>query len=306
MVLVAFILISLHCTSGVVPKTSRIEVAYIGSLLEDLNREKPISVGLSRFQGIKIAHTITKPAFMEYFLYRRGLSQLIDELEIDYLISDTIVRGQRFFSINRAAGYAIPNVAGIRFAIYSAEKESLTIEDQVQLTLIKERSDILWVLDQSAIDMEPALIKFHVDNRALSDKSISPINTRADTARHRLVREVMNKLRAELNTKIHINGSIDEYLFSTIAEKQAANIVIYPQTLMTGEFEGDSLTLGDLMGLVAFEMKFRKASHSDTEISEICAVNGFRKWGDAAKENIVLLPDGKTGKHIFDFYCEKE
>ncbi len=306
LLLATLILICLHCTSGVVPRTSQIEVAYIGSILEDLNRQTPISAGLAKFPGIKIAHTITEPAFMEYFLYRAGLAQLLDALEIDYVVSDTIARDHGFFTIPKTSGYAISNIEGIRFAIYSTDKESLTIEDQVQLTLVRQRSDVLWILDQNALDMEPTLFNFYIDNRALASKSTSPIRAKPDMARQHAIKDFMGKIEEQLNTKIRIDGSIDEYLFSTIAEKQGVNVIIYPQNLIAGEFEGDSVTLLELMGLVAFEMRFKKASLHDTEISEICALNDFRRWGDAAKENVVLLPDGETDKHFFDFYYEKE
>ncbi|MGB7055627.1 MAG: hypothetical protein WBE28_09945, partial [bacterium] len=230
--LIVLIVISLHCTSGVVPKTNRIDVAYIGSIYEDINQESPISAGLADFQGIKIAHTMTEPAFMEHYLYRAGLSELLNKLEIDFVIGDTVARNQKFYGIQRSTGYAITNFEGIRFAMFSTSKESLTIDDQVQLTLVRERSDILWVIDRTVLDIEPTLITFYINNRVLSDTSMLPIKAEIDTARQRLVKDFINKAEDGLNKKIYLGGRVDEHLFSTIAEKQAVNIVIYPEDLI--------------------------------------------------------------------------
>ena len=306
MLLIILILLSLHCTSGVVPKTNRIDVAYIGSIYEDINQENPISAGLVDFQGIKIAHTMTEPTFMEHYLYRSGLAQLLNELEIDFVIADTVVRNQKFFSIPRTTGYAITNFEGIRFAMFSTSKESLTIEDQVQLTLVRERSDILWVIDQTQLNMEPTLVRFNIDKRALTDKSMSPIKAKIDTARQRLVKDFTNKAEDGLNKKIYLGGRVDEHLFSTIAEKQAVNIVIYPEDLIIEMFEGYSTTLRELMDLIAFEMEFKKMEMSGADVSEFCATNGFLRWGNVKEKNDVLLPDEIDGRYIYDFYYTKE
>jgi hypothetical protein len=86
----------------VVPKTNRIDIAYIGSIYEDINQENPVSAGLADFPGIMIAHTMTEPAFLEHYLYRAGLAQLLNELEIDFVIGDTVVRNQKFFGIPKS------------------------------------------------------------------------------------------------------------------------------------------------------------------------------------------------------------
>jgi hypothetical protein len=53
-------------------------------------------------------------------------------------------------------------------------------------------------------------------------------------------------------------------------------------------------------------MKFKKIEMSDEEIHDVCAINGYKKWGTIEKKNAVLLPDKTEGNHIFDFYFEKE
>jgi hypothetical protein len=300
------ILIFLHCTAGVAPKTNRIDIAYIGSIYDDIYRDNPVSAGLVDLPVVKIGHTVTEPAFMEYYLYRAGLTQLLNELEIDFVIADTIVRNQKFFSIPRTAGYAITNFEGIRFAMFSTSNESLTIEDQIQLTLVRERSDILWAIDPTMLNMEPTLVRFYIDNRMLTDKSMSPIKAKIDTARQRLVKNFTRKAEDGLNRKIYLGGRVDEHLFSTIAERQAINTVIYPKDLIAKMVEGDSTTLRELMDLIAFDMKFKKTEMSAAEISEICTASGYIQWGNIREENFVLVPDKANGTHIFDFYYEKE
>jgi hypothetical protein len=304
--LITLILISLHCTSGVVPKTNRIDIAYIGSIYEDINQENPVSAGLADFPGIKIAHTMTEPAFLEHYLYRAGLAQLLNELEIDFVIGDTVVRNQKFFGIPKSMGYAIINFEGIRFTMFSTSKDSLTIDDQVQLTLVRERSDILWVIDQTALNAEPTLIIFYINNRALSDTSMSPIKAEIDTSRHRLIKDFRSKVEQGLNRKIFLAGRVDEHLFSNISERHAVNIIVYPEDLFIKMLERDSTTLRELIDCIAFKMKFKKTEMNEDEISEFCAASGFLRWGNVKEENYVLLPDEIDGRYIYDFYYTKE
>lgn len=300
----AFLL--LQCAKGVVPKVDTIQILYIGSIYNDFKREDPISAVKSGFPGIKVTHTITDPAFLEYHLYRAGLSELLNELEIDFVIADTVPRNQKFFGIQRKTGYAITNFEGIRFAMFSTSQESLTIEDQIQLALVRERSDILWIINQPVLKRDPTLITFFIKNRAVYDTSMSPVKAAIDTTRIRLIKDFTKKIENELGEKLFIGGSIDEYFFSHISDKHAIDVVVYPTDLIIKMFEGDSTTLGELFGCIAFEKKFRKTKMNEKEISEICAANGFLQWGQAKEENNVLIPDAMNGMHIFDFYTTEE
>jgi hypothetical protein len=304
--LIIIILLVLRCTSGIVPKTSKIRVAYLGSVYKDIYSKNPVCAGLPSLPGIKIAHTMTEPVFLEHFLYRAGLDELLNTLEIDFVITDTVTRGQNFFGIPKAAGYAITNLEGIRFAMFAASNESLTIEDQVQLTLVRERSDILWVIDPSLLDLEPTLISFQINNRMLSDTSMAPLNPIIDTTRRRMIQDFTSKVDQELGRKIHLGGPLDEHLFSSISSKNAVNVILYPENLILKILDADSTNLRELFDCIAFETKFRRARMTDEEISETRASNNLMTWGEIKAENDVLLPDESTGQRIYDYYYIKE
>lgn len=274
-------------------------------MYQDIYRKNPVSIGLSSVPGIRVAYTLTQPAFMEYYLYRNGLSDLLEKLSIDYVISDTLVQNRKFFSIAKSMGYAITNYEGIRFAVLSSH-DSMTIENQVQFSLVKERSDVIWVVDQSALNLQPSLVNFYIKDRMLSDTNISPIKHKADTLRSRQLKEFRDKIDIELGTKLYVGGRVDDHVLSRIADKQTVNVVIYPPNLFINSINTDSISLRELMEHVAFETKFNKRQMNKDELSEICQAKGYQQWGTVKKENQVLLPDEVAGKHLFDFYYEKE
>jgi hypothetical protein len=305
MLLLIFILLVLHCTSGMAPSVKKIEVIYLGSIYEDIYKQNPISAGVAELPGIKITHTRTEPVFMEYYLYRVGLHELLKDLAIDYVIGDTLVQDKDLFGIHSSMGYAIRNYGGIRFAVVSSE-DSLTIKDQVQLTLIKERSDIIWIVDPKAQNLQPSVIDFYISDRALSDTSMAPIKATPDTARGRMITKFRNRLEDGLNSKYYMGGRVADRFLSSIAKQHGVNMIIYPENLFATKAEADSMTLRELMECVAFEMKFNKTEMDKDEITETCQKKGLLQWGTMTKENMVLLPDDTAGKHIFDYYYTKE
>ena len=306
MLLIIIILLVLHCTSGVVPKTNKIEVAYLGSIYHDIYTENPVCAGLADIPGIKIAHTMTEPVFLEHYLYRVGLAELLNALEIDFVIADTVIRGQNYFGIPKTAGYAIANLEGIRFAMFAASKESLTIEDQVQLTIVRERSDILWVIDPPLLGLEPTLIDFQINNRVLSDTSMAPFNPRIDTTRRRIIKDFTSKVEQELDRTIHLGGRVDEHLFSSISTNNTVNVILYPENLIVKMLDADSTTLRELLDCITFEMKFKKTKMTEEQLSETRMTSNYLTWGEIKAENDVLLPDESAGQHIYDYYYIKE
>jgi hypothetical protein len=304
-VLLVLLLVALHCTSGVVSRANKISVLYIGSIYRDMYRENPVSAGLAATPGIKVAHTLTKPVFLEYYLYRMGLSDLLEELAIDYVISDTLVQDRKFFGIQKSMGYAITNYEGIRFAVLCS-LDPMTIKDQVQLSLVQERNDVVWVVDRPVLDLQPSMINFYISNRTLSDTSMSTIKVEPDTSLTRRIKEFRNRIDDEIHRKFYVGGRVDEHVLSLVAEKQAVNMIIYPEDLFVRAINADSLTLHELMDCVAFEKKFRKTEMNRDEVSEIRQAKGLLQWGNAKDDNAVLIPDELAGKHIFDFYYEKE
>jgi hypothetical protein len=296
----------IFCTKGIVEKVNKIDVIYLGSIYEDIYRKEPVSASISHLPGIKFGHTLTEPVFMEYFMHKMGLYQLLNDLELDFVITDSAVYNQHYFPIPKAMGFALENYGDIRLAIMSIDKDSLSINEQVQFSLVKERSDVLWVIDRDVLSLDPSLIALYIDHRSLSDTNMSPLAVVPDTARILKVVQFREKIDMVLDKKIPITGSIGEHLFSVIAQREGIDVVVYPENLFAGAVETDSASLRELMHNIAFEMKFKKAEMSDTEIRDICTLHGYTTWGSTKKANSVLLPNAIEGKHIFDYYYKNE
>ena len=203
-------------------------------------------------------------------------------------------------------GFALENFGDIRLAILSKDKDSLSINEQVQFSLVKERSDVLWVIDRELLSLDPSLIALYIDRRSLSDTSMYSIPSVPDTARTRKVTQFREKIDTVLDKKIPIAGRIDDHLFSVVARREGIDVVVYPERLFVQTAETDSTSLRELMHNIAFEMKFKKVEMSDTEIRDVCAINGYTTWGSMKKANTILLPDEIEGRYIFDYYYERK
>jgi len=302
LLLATALLISLSCMAGVSPRVRSIDVVYIGSMWEDINRDNPFSARVTDQDVIKIAHTLTEPPYMEYFLQQTGLHELMSGLGFDFVIGDTLVYGDDYFPISKSMGYAIKNFGGIRFAMICSAEDSLTMEDQVRLSLLRERSDILWVIDTPLLNMPPSIIKFKIDQRTLSDTSVSMINAQDDTGRVRLIRDFRRRIDRELNTEIRLGGRIADHVLSSVAQKEELDGIIYPEELFLRNEETDMMSLRTLMESVSFELKFRKAEMEREQITEFCKSTGCLTWGNIKQTNTVLVPDEKAGNHMFDYY----
>jgi hypothetical protein len=302
LLLATTLLLYLSCVAGVAPGVKSIDVVYIGSLWDDLQRESPFSATLMDTASMKIAHTLTTPLFLEHFLQRMGLYALIEDLGFDFIIGDTLIRDRRFFPISKDLGYAIKNYRDIRFAIACSPKDSLTVQDRITLTLLQERSDILWVIDKPMLASAPAIIRFHISQRTLADTSVSAIKAKPDTTCLRRIQNFRTKIEGQLNRQVPIMGRIDDHIFSVIADRAVVDAVIYPADIFGAIVEADSMTLGDLLQNVAFETRFSMAELSGDEIARLCATGGYRCWGTTKKLTRVLLPDPAAGKYLFDHY----
>lgn len=292
----------LSCIPGVSHRVRSIDVVYIGSIWEDIQRDKPYSARLIDPDAIKLAHTLTEPPFMEYYLQQNGLHELLNELGFDFVVGDTMVYGGDYFPISRSMGYAIKNFGGIRFAMICTTEDSLTMEDQVTLSLLRERSDILWVIDKPLLKMAPSHIRLRVDQRSLSDTSISMIRVKEDTSMVRLINKFRRRIENDLSAAIHAGGTVAEHVFSTVAQKENVNAIIYPEELFTSNERTDVMNLRNLIENVRFEMKFKKTEMEREQITEFCRSTGCLTWGEITQRNIVLVPDKNAEKNMFDYY----
>jgi len=278
---------------------------YIGSIWEDIQREKPISTRVTNPDAIRLAHTLTEPPFMEYYLHQMGLHELLNTLGFDFVISDSLVYSGRYFPISRSMGYAIKNFGGVRFAMICSGKDSLTMEDRVTLSLLRERSDILWIIDKPLLELPPSFIRLNISQRSLSDTSISAIKAKEDTGKVRLIRDFRRRIEKELNKQITTEGSIADHVLSTVAQNETVNVILYPEELFPSDEEAQTTNLRNLFERVAFEMKFKKTEMKRAQISEFCTTTGCLTWGEIKQINSVLVPDEKTGNRIFDYYHGK-
>jgi hypothetical protein len=155
----------LNCPKQIVPQVEKIEVIYLSSLYDDLYRDEPFLAGVQHMEGIKIGHLITDEPFLATLLGRLGFYQLLDEYNLDFLVSDSLVYGLSYFPIGKSMGYGISNYKNIRFAVVSMNQDSSTIADEITLSLIKQRSDVLWVLDKNFLAAAPQEVTLHITDR---------------------------------------------------------------------------------------------------------------------------------------------
>lgn len=303
----------LNCPKQIVPRVAKIEVDYLSSLYEDLYKEKPLLARVGQLEGIKIGHLITDPPFMEKILGRLGFYQLLDEFALDFIIVDSPVYGMNFFPIQKSMGYGINNYKNIRFAIVSKDKDSLTIDDEIKMSLIRQRSDVMWVLDKTVLDLGPTKIDFLIKNREFSDTSMVPIDGALDTVLLNKLYQFRQLVDEYLNKRVYLeNKTLDEYILSTIALREDVNVILYPEGLFCYGIEDDSISIRNILIDVSCELKLKKAVMTKTKLLDYNEEKGYRMWGQTIKNNSVMLPvedavsveDTDIGNYVFDLFYE--
>ena len=303
----------LNCPKQIVPRVAKIEVDYLSSLYEDLYKEKPLLTRVGQLEGIKIGHLITDPPFMEKILGRLGFYQLLDEFALDFIIVDSPVYGMNFFPIQKSMGYGINNYKNIRFAIVSKDKDSLTIDDEIKMSLIRQRSDVMWVLDKTVLDLGPTKIDFLIKNWEFSDTSMVPIDGALDTVLLNKLYQFRQLVDEYLNKRVYLeNKTLDEYILSTIALREDVNVILYPEGLFCYGIEDDSISIRNILIDVSCELKLKKAVMTKTKLLDYNEEKGYRMWGQIIKNNSVMLPvedtvsveDADIGNYVFDLFYE--
>ncbi len=307
---VSFVLLAIalftNCPKKHAPRVKKIETTYLSSLYEDIYKENPILAGIKDLPGIKIGHLKTDTPLTAILLGKSGFYQLLNETGIDFVIGDPLLfraDNINYFLIPLSMGYAITNYEGIRFAIFCKDKDSLMISDETKVTLVKERSDILWMIDNAFLKAPPMKINFFVRDRGLSDTSVTTIQVRPDTILLKKLRSFRAKFDKLLARTIPLDGKkLDEYILSGLGSKENVNVILYPEDLFRGIVEKDSITLGEILKSVAYELKFRKiANMPKEEVSAFAERNGYHIWGKLKSQNQTLLPD-EEGMYLFDLY----
>ncbi len=299
----ALILISLaflNCPKRMSVKTTRIEVIYLSSLLDDIQRPEPFLCSIVNTGGLKIGYLKFETPFMFQIFHRLGFYKLLNEVPLDFLITNYPIYEQNFLSIPLDLGYGIKNYEGVRFAICSQYRDSLTISDQVKIATIRERSDVLWVADEKILSSPPMHIDFHVRNRILQDTTIRKIETKIDTTLFAKLSNFKKLLNQTLETRLFLNNSsLSDYIFSKIKAKKAIDIMLYPGNLLRDNTLKNELTIADFLRLVACDLRFHIKEMTREEVNKAMKEYGYQLKGNITKKNITLIPD-KEGEYLFD------
>jgi hypothetical protein len=293
----------IHCPKKHKPDIERIEVTYIGSLYEDIMSDTPLLAGIKDIDGVTMGHVMTQPPYITALLGDFGFFDLLNETGIDQIIGDPQLidlDNVMYFVIPYQLGYVISNYGGIRFAVVSKGKDSLTIQDQIQIGIIDQRSDIMWIIDPAFLMSKPMTYYFYVHDRGLADTSTTVFQPVIDTLLAKKLKECAHHVREVLERTIMLETlSIEEFTLRTAARNQDADIVLYPSDLFRAEPDNNKITINEFMSAVACEQRFFKDDMTRDQIVALQDEQDLRLWGTLSDTNTVLYP-AKQGKALFD------
>ncbi|MEO0143036.1 MAG: hypothetical protein ABIL70_03490 [candidate division WOR-3 bacterium] len=292
--------LTLNCPKRPVVKTTKIEVVYLASLYKDIQNEIPLLAGVKDAKGLKVGYLNYDTPFMPQIFQRLGFYQLLNEFALDYLITNYPVYGYNFFSVPLNLGYGIKNYEGIRFGIFSKNKDSLTIAEQTKLALVKERCDVLWVVDNKTLSFPPALISFIIKERILQDTTAKRLEIKPDSVAVHRIKNFYRLLNSTLSKKVSLEGkNLTDFVFSEILRKKGANVVLYPEGTIKNEIIKDSVSIEEFLKNVACEKKFKIHELNKEEVKKIALDNKYLIYGTVKKKNTACLPDA-DGEYLFD------
>ncbi len=290
----------LNCPKRIGPTTKFIEVAYVGAIYDDLFKEKPALSAVADSNKITIGYLNFKWPFLDVVLERTNFYEALSGLPVDYVIMDHPVYGFEFFPIKRSMGYGITNHKGIRFAIVSKDKDSLSIHDEMMLALVRERSDVAWIVDNAFLKLPPVLVDFKIEGRILSDTIMKPLKVDSDSAASVRIRSIQNLLSETLNRVITTGpAGLKEYVLLGLGTHFGANVVLYPTSAFRNVTPGSAYRLGDILNMVACEMKFSVSEMKKTDLEQTARKQNYSVWGEIKKNNVVVCP-ADTGTMVFD------
>jgi|UniRef100_A0A7C4TBX1 hypothetical protein len=295
-----FIFIILNCPKKVTVKTNKIEAIYLGSLTEDIKRPQPYLSGIKDLKGIKLGYINFENPFMHELFLRLGFYKILDDVPLDFLITNHPVYDHKFLSIPINLGYGFKNLEGIRFAIFSKDVDTLGISGEIKLATVRERSDVLWILDKNSFSLPPSKIDFIIKNRILQDTLIRNINLKIDTVLFNKLQQFNQLLAKTFQTRISLNNSpLSDFIFQKIKEKKNINVMLFPVNLIKDNSPRDSITISEFMDLVKCDTRFKVQELTKSEINRLLKEKIYVVLGDINKKNTVLIPDN-DGEFLFD------
>ncbi|MGB9721035.1 MAG: hypothetical protein ACPL28_06135 [bacterium] len=290
----------INCPKRAGVRTSKIEVIYLSSLLEDIQKPEPYLCSIKDVRGIKVGYLNFETPFMFQIFQRFGFYKLLNDVPLDFLITNCPVYQPNFLSIPVDLGYGIKNFEGIRFAICSQSRDSLTISDQVKLATIRERSDVLWLVNKKILSIPPAQIDFITKDRILQDTIIKEIRPIIDSTLLVKLKEFNQLLNQTLKATFSLNNStLADYIFLKIKEKKNIDVMLFPMDMIKDNAPKNSITIEDFLTSVACDTKFKIQEMKKDEVNKTARENKYRILGKIAKNNVVLIPD-KEGEYLFD------
>jgi hypothetical protein len=295
----------LNCPKKISPGSrKKIEIYYLGSVTEDLNRIEPYLSGTASLKGIKIGYLdATGPGYGR-FLGKLGLYELLNEMSLDFLITDDPVYGMNFFPISKAMGYGFKNIEGIRFAVVSLGKDSLTISDKIKISVIQERSDVQWIIEKNTLNRPPFKIDFLVRNRTLQDTNLTNIKMKPDPERSKRIAEFARSLTSALDAPVALGDqTLAGYALKRMTGREGAAAILYSTALFRDPTRRAPMSVRDLVNQVDGTAKFAKKEMNKEDLLKIQADNNYQLWGTVDKNNLVLIPD-PGGKDVLDLLLD--
>jgi hypothetical protein len=295
----------LNCPQKFIARVEKIEACYLASLYDDIQRETPLLAGIKDAPGITIGHLATDPPSFGLLLGKVGFYDVLSESGLDFVIGTSPTSwspDMTCFFIPMSMGYAIHNYDGIRFAIFVQDRDSLIIRDEIQMTLVRQRSDVMWVLDKKLLSLPPIKLDFFIKDRILIDTAMTTLDLTPDTNILKTLHSFKRTLNVVLNDPIDLgNQTVETYIFSRIAAREDVNVIIYPNDLFHNGVEQSSPTLREILQQVRFEQMFTKIQLSAQETTELTEEHNYRLWGTPTQSNQALVP-ADSGSYLLDLF----
>lgn len=225
-------------------------------------------------------------------------------MSLDFLITDDPVYGMNFFPISKVMGYGIKNIEGIRFAIVSLGKDSLTINDKIKISVIQERSDVQWIIEKSTLKRPLFKIDFLVRKRTLQDTNLTSIKMKPDPERSKKIVEFGRSLTSALDAPVALgNQTLAEYALQRMTGHEGASAILYSAALFRDPTRRAPMAVRDLVNQVDGTAKFAKKEMTRESLLKTQADNNYQIWGTVDKNNLVLIPD-PGGNDVLDLLID--
>jgi hypothetical protein len=106
---------------------------------------------------------------------------------------------------------------------------------------------------------------------------------------------------SETLNRVITTGPVDlkEYVLQGLCSHFGANVVLYPALTFRNVTAGSAYRLGDVLNMVACEMKFSASEMKKAGLELMMRKQQYSVWGEIKKNNIVACP-ADTGTMVFD------